>query len=126
MQSLEILLVVDNEDMVHALSAILRRAGHRVITSTTIAGTIETLMRHGSQLDVIMTSTRFDSSLGDDVVQYSRKFAANARLIVLREVSARAPDLALALADIEFALADIELGPVRKSPPARLPTGEMN
>lgn len=126
MQSLEILLVVDNEAMVHALSAILRRAGHRVTTSTTIAGTIETLMRRGSQLDVIMTSTRLDNSLGDDVVQYSRKLAANARLIVLREVSARAQDLALALADIEFALADIELGPVRKSPPARLPTGEMN
>ena len=84
---MEILLVVDNESVAQTLSATLRRAGHRVTTSTTIAGTIETLMRRGPYVDIIMTSTRFDSPLGDDVVQYSRKFAANARFIVLREVA---------------------------------------
>jgi len=97
-RSFEILLVADNESVAQALSATLRRAGHRVTASTTIAGTVETLMRRGPEVDVIMTSTRFDSSLGHDVVQYSRKFAANARFIVLREVSGRLEDIELALA----------------------------
>jgi DNA-binding NtrC family response regulator len=90
---LEILLVVDNEKIAQTLSATLRRAGHRVTASTTIAGTVETLMRRGPYVDVIMTSTRFDSSLGDDAVQYGRKFAANARLIVLRQGSGGVEDI---------------------------------
>ena len=98
MQSFEILLVVDNEKMAQALSATLRRAGHRVTSSTTIAGTVETLMRRGPFVDVIMTSTRLDSSLGDDAVQYGRKFAANARFIVLRDMLGRVEDIELALA----------------------------
>ncbi|HEU4733752.1 MAG TPA: response regulator [Kofleriaceae bacterium] len=95
---LEILLVADNETIAQALSATLRRAGHLVTASTTIAGTIETLMRRGPFVDVIMTSTRLDSSLGDDAVQYGRKFAANARFIVLRQVSGGVEDIELALA----------------------------
>ena len=78
-RSFEILLVADSELVAQALSATLRRAGHRVTASTTIVGTVETLMRRGPYVDVIMTSMRFDTALGDDVVQYSRKFAANAR-----------------------------------------------
>jgi CheY-like chemotaxis protein len=97
-RSFEILLVVDNEAVAQVLSASLRRAGHRVTASTTIAGTVETLMRRGAFVDVIMTSTRFDSSLGYDAVQYGRKFASNARLIVLREVAGRVEDIELALA----------------------------
>jgi DNA-binding NtrC family response regulator len=97
-RSFDILLVVDNEVIAQALSASLRRAGHRVTASTTIAGTVETLMRRGELVDVIMTSTRLDSALGDDAVQYGRKFAANARFIVLREVSGRIEDVELALA----------------------------
>jgi hypothetical protein len=97
-QSFEILLVVDNEAIAQTLSATLRRAGHRVTASTTIAGTVETLMRRGPYVDVIMTSTRFDSSLGYDAVQYGRRFAANARFIVLREVPCHAEDVELALA----------------------------
>jgi CheY-like chemotaxis protein len=97
-RSFEILLVVDNEAVAQALSSTLRRAGHRVTASTTIAGTVETLMRRGAFVDVIMTSTRFDSALGDDAVQYGRKFAANARFIVLREVSGRVEDVERALA----------------------------
>ena len=91
--SLEILLVTDSELVAQALSATLRRAGHRVTAATTIAGTVETLMRRGPHVDIIMTSTRFDSALGDDVVQYSRKFAANARFIVLREGSGHVEDI---------------------------------
>ena len=98
MPLLEILLVVDNEAMAQGLAATLRRAGHRVTTSTTIAGTVETLMRHGSQLDVIMTTTRFDSSLGDVVVHYGRKFAASARFIALAEAAGHIEDLELTLA----------------------------
>lgn len=94
---LEILLVVDNETTAQALSATLRRAGHRVTASTTLAGTVETLMRRGPYVDVIMTSTRFDNSLGDDAVQYGRKFAANARFIVLSPVSGGVEDIELAL-----------------------------
>jgi DNA-binding NtrC family response regulator len=94
----EILLVVDNEAVAQALSATLRRAGHRVTASTTIAGTVETLMRHGADVDVIITSTRFDSSLGDDVVNYGRKFANQARFIVLGEHAGRVEDVELALA----------------------------
>jgi hypothetical protein len=45
-----------------------------------------------------MTSTKFDSELGDDAVQYGRKFAANARFIVLRELAGRVEDIDLALA----------------------------
>lgn len=96
-RSFEILLVADSEVVAQALSSTLRRAGHRVTSSTTIAGTVETLMRHGSQVDIIMTSMRFDSELGDDVVQYSRKFAAHARFIVLREVTGHVEDVELAL-----------------------------
>jgi DNA-binding NtrC family response regulator len=96
-RSLEILLVADSELVAQALSATLRRAGHRVTASTTIAGTVETLMRRGSEVDIIMTSTRFDSVLGDDVVQYGRKFAANARFIVLREVTGHVEDIERAL-----------------------------
>jgi CheY-like chemotaxis protein len=96
-QSFEILLVVDNESIAQALSATLRRAGHRVTASTTIAGTVETLMRRGPHVDVIMTSTPFDSMLGYDAVQYARRFAANARFIVLREMPGQV--------DVEFALA---------------------
>jgi DNA-binding NtrC family response regulator len=97
-RSFEILLVVDNEAVAQALSATLRRSGHRVTVSTTIAGTVETLMRRGASVDVIMTNTRFDSSLGHDIVQYGRKFAANARFIMLREVSGRVEDVERALA----------------------------
>jgi CheY-like chemotaxis protein len=97
-RSFDILLVVDSEAVAQVLSATLRRAGHRVTASTTIAGTVETLMRRGELVDVIMTSTRFDSPLGDDAVQYGRKFAANARFIVLREVAGRVEDIELALA----------------------------
>jgi DNA-binding NtrC family response regulator len=99
---LEILLVVDNETIAQALSATLRRAGHRVTASTTIAGTVETLMRRGPFVDVIMTSTRFDSSLGHDAVQYGRKFAAHARFIVLREVGGGLEDIELALGTQEI------------------------
>lgn len=97
MRPFEILLVADNELVAQAVSDWLRRAGHHVTASTTIAGTVETLMRHGHDVDVIMTSTRFDSELGDDVVHYGRKFASHARLIVLREVSGRCEDVELAL-----------------------------
>jgi CheY-like chemotaxis protein len=95
---LEILLVVDNETIAQALSATLRRAGHRVTASTTIAGTVETLMRRGPFVDVIMTSTGLNSSLLDDAVQYGRKFATNARFIVLRQVPGGVEDIELALA----------------------------
>jgi DNA-binding NtrC family response regulator len=105
---LEILLVVESEAVAQTLSATLRRAGHRVTASTTIAGTVETLMRRGPYVDAIITSTRFDSSLGDDVLQYSRRFAANARFIVLREVAGH-------LEDVERAL-------VRQAIPERLRT----
>lgn len=97
MRSFEILLVADSEHVAQALSATLRRAGHRVTASTTIAGTVETLMRRGPFVDVIMTSMRIDSSLGDDVVQYGRKFATNARFIVLREVAGHVEDIERAL-----------------------------
>lgn len=97
-RSLEILLVADNEAVARALAATLRRSGHRVTASTTIAGTVETLMRRGPQLDAIITSTRFDRMLGDDVLEYGRKFATHARFIVLREVSGRVEDVELALA----------------------------
>ena len=97
-RSFEILLVADSELVAQALSASLRRAGHRVTSSTTIAGTVETLMRRGPFVDVIMTSTQINSELGDDVVQYSRKFAANARFIVLRELGGHADDIERALA----------------------------
>ena len=96
-RSFEILLVADSESVAQALSATLRRAGHRVTASTTIAGTVETLMRRGPFVDVIMTSTRADSMLSDDVVQYSRKFAANARFIVLREATCHVEDVETAL-----------------------------
>ncbi len=94
---MEILLVVDSETVAQTLSATLRRAGHQVTTSTTIAGTVETLMRRGPHLDVIMVSMRFESSLGDDVVQYSRKLAPSARLIVLREALGHVDDIELVL-----------------------------
>jgi DNA-binding NtrC family response regulator len=96
-RSLEILLVADSELVAQAVSATLRRAGHRVTAATTIAGTVEILMRRGPHVDIIMTSMRFDSVLGDDVVQYSRKFAANARFIVLREVAGHVEDIERAL-----------------------------
>jgi DNA-binding NtrC family response regulator len=105
-RSFEILLVADSEIVAQALSASLRRAGHRVTSSTTIAGTVETLMRRGPFVDVIMTSMPLDSMLGDDVVEYGRKFAVNARFITLREMSSID-------ADIESAL-------VRQSVPDRL------
>lgn len=98
MSSFEILLVVDSEAVAQALSATLQRAGHRVTASTTIAGTIETLMRRGPYVDVIITSTRFDSSLGDDALQYGHKLAAHARFIVLRDVAGGVEDLEVALA----------------------------
>lgn len=97
MRSFEILLVVDSEAVAQALSATLQRAGHRVTASTTIAGTIEALMRRGPHVDIIITSTRFDSSLGDDALQYGHKFAAHARFIVLSELAGRVEDLELAL-----------------------------
>ena len=90
--------MVDNEALAQTLSATLRRAGHRVTASTTIAGTVETLMRRGPHVDVIMTSTQFDSTLGYDAVQYGRRFAANARFIVLREMPCQVEDVELALA----------------------------
>ena len=97
MRSFEILLVADNETLAQALSATLRRAGHRVTASTTIAGTVECLMRRGPYVDVIMTSTPFDSSLGHDVIQYGRRFAADARVIVLHEVATHVEDIERAL-----------------------------
>jgi CheY-like chemotaxis protein len=94
----EILLVVDDEATAQTLSATLRRAGHRVTASTTIAGTVETLMRRGPFVDVIMTSTRIGSALGDDVFAYGRRFASNARFIALRDVAGGTEDAELALA----------------------------
>jgi len=96
-RSFEILLVADSEIVAQALSASLRRAGHRVTSSTTIAGTVETLMRRGPFVDVIMTSMPIDSMLGDDVLEYGRKFAVNARFIMLREVNPVDDDIANAL-----------------------------
>jgi DNA-binding NtrC family response regulator len=96
-RSFEILLVADSEIVAQALSASLRRAGHRVTSSTTIAGTVETLMRRGPFVDVIMTSMPIDSMLGDDVVEYGRKLAVNARFIMLRDVTAVDDDIANAL-----------------------------
>ena len=92
-RSFEILLVVENEAVAQAVSATLRHAGHRVTVSTTIASTVETLMRCGPGVDVILTSARFDSSLGDVVLQYSRRFAAGARFVVLREVTGQVEDI---------------------------------
>lgn len=97
MRSFEILLVADSERVAQAVSASLRRAGHRVTSSTTIAGTVETLMRRGPFVDVIMTSMPVDSMLGDDVVQYGRKLAVNARFIMLREVTGQVDDIEQAL-----------------------------
>ena len=54
-------------------------------------------MRRGSQVDVIMTSMPINSMLGDDVVEYGRKFAVNARFITLREVTGRVEDIERAL-----------------------------
>jgi len=95
--SLEILLVVDNEVVAQTLSAIIRRAGHRVTAATTLAGTIETLMRRGPHVDVVLMGTRFDSSLSDDIIQYSRAHAPNAQLIVLGESGRRAEAIELVL-----------------------------
>lgn len=97
MLSFEILLVADSDAVAQALSARLRRAGHRVTASTTIAGTVETLMRRGPHVDVVMTSTRLGSALGHDVVQYGRRFAVNARFVVLREATGHAEDIEHAL-----------------------------
>jgi CheY-like chemotaxis protein len=107
-RTFEILLVADNEVVAQALSATLRRAGHRVTASTTIAGTVECLMRRGEFVDVIMTSTPFDSTLGYDVVQYGRRFASIARVIVLRQVASHVEDVERAL--------------IRQSVPERLST----
>jgi CheY-like chemotaxis protein len=93
----EILLVADSELVAQSVSAWLRRAGHRVIAATTSAGAVETLMRHGSEVDMILTSTALDSALGEDAVHYGRKFAAQARLIVLREAAGVLEDLELVL-----------------------------
>lgn len=89
--------MADSERVAQAVSASLRRAGHRVTSSTTIAGTVETLMRRGPFVDVIMTSMPVDSMLGDDVVQYGRKLAVNARFIMLREVTGQVEDIERAL-----------------------------
>ena len=112
MRSLEILLVVDNEAVAQALSATFRRAGHEVTISTTIAGTVETLMRRGPHLDVVMVSLRFESSFGDDVVRYAGKLAPSARCIVLRDAWGQVEDIELALP--------------RPSSPHRLPTDSSN
>lgn len=100
MRPFEILLVADSELVAQAVAAWLRRAGHHVTASTTSAGTVETLMRHGGEVDVILTSTALDSALGDDAVHYGRKFAAQAQLIVLREEAGGIADL-----EVELALA---------------------
>ena len=92
------MLVADSEASAKTLSATLQRAGHRVVTATSLAGTIETLMRRGPFFDVVITSTRFDSSLGEDALQYSRKFAAHAQLIVLHPIAGDAEDVERALA----------------------------
>ena len=84
--------------MAVALSAMLERAGHRVTASTTIAGTVETLMRRGASVDLIVTSGLRDSALGYDVIQYGRKFAANARFILLGEDGHHLEDIELAVA----------------------------
>jgi hypothetical protein len=55
-------------------------------------------MRRGRSVEIIITSTRLGHSLGDDVIQYSRKLAANARLIVLGEVDGGVEDIEAALA----------------------------
>lgn len=92
------MLVADSEAAAQSLSATLQRSGHRVATATSLAGTIETLMRRGPFFDVVITSTRFDSSLGEDAIQYSRKFAAHAQLIVLHAIAGDAEDAERALA----------------------------
>ncbi len=55
-------------------------------------------MRRGAYLDVIITSTRFDNSLGEDAIQYGRKFAAHAQVIVLHPGGGAAEDIEVALA----------------------------
>lgn len=89
---------MDNEALAQMMCATLRRTGHQVTVATTIAGTVETLMRRGPLIDVIITMTQPGSSLGEDVVHYGRKFAVNARFITLREVGAHADDIELVLA----------------------------
>jgi DNA-binding NtrC family response regulator len=94
---LEIMLVADSEAAAATLSSTLRRSGHRVTASTTLAGTIETLMRRGAFFDVIITSTRFDNSLGEDAIQYGRKFAPHAQVIVLHPITGDTEDVETAL-----------------------------
>lgn len=89
---------MENEAAATAMSTRLQRAGHHVTSSTTIAGTVETLMRRGRTIDIIITSTRLGNSLGDDALEYGRKLAVNARFIVLREVDGGVEDIELALA----------------------------
>lgn len=94
---MEILLVADNESSARALSATLLRTGHRVTASTSLAGTVETLMRQGQSFDVIITSTRYDNPLAEDAVQYGRKFAPHAQVIALHSLSGDVEDVERAL-----------------------------
>jgi CheY-like chemotaxis protein len=93
----EILVVADSELVAQAVAAALRRAGHHVTAATTIAGAVETLMRRGPDVDMILTSTPEGSALGDDAMYYGKKLAAHAALIPLS--GGNAVELARVLAD---------------------------
>ncbi|MBS1122900.1 MAG: hypothetical protein H6Q90_5128 [Deltaproteobacteria bacterium] len=82
-QSLEMLLVVDDLAVERALRGALERAGHRVVTSSTIAGSFEVLSRQGGSFDVIMIDLHEGNGSGDDAERYARWLGTKAKVIVL-------------------------------------------
>ncbi len=81
--SLEMLLLVDDIAVERTLRGALEKAGHKVVTSSTIAGSFEVLSRHGSSFDVIMIDLHKSNGGHDDAERYARWLGTKAKVIVL-------------------------------------------
>jgi DNA-binding NtrC family response regulator len=84
---LEILLVVDDHQVERALQLALSRAGHRVMTSSSVPGTVEVMTRRGGEFDVIVIDMQNHNGNQDDAERYARFLGTNARVMLLRDAA---------------------------------------
>lgn len=80
-ESLSILIVEDNQELLFALGAMLRAVQHRVTTCTTFPSALATLERE--HFDVVLTDMRLGEDDGVDIMRMARILLPESRIIAM-------------------------------------------
>ena len=81
MRGLRVLLVDDNREVLQTLRRILTRAGHNVITQTSVHGAYEIVGSH--ELDVVISDYWMADGTGVEVANELQRIQPSARLLLL-------------------------------------------